>query len=449
MTKKLLIETMLVNSSNKLKTEGKENSPSYKLLEGIEGQPTSVRVRIPATVLDVRNENGRVYSTEVMKGAIDRCSEAIESRRLTCSVNDHPADSATVVPGEASHVVTKAWVENGYLMNDWDILETTNGKNLAALIKGEVSFGVSIRGLGEEDYDGNILPTYEYLGTDCVGNPSARIFTKGLPVESIKHAIKEERNMSKFKTLNEAVLYINKTADAIKAEKSKVEKYKMIAQVESDLSESSLSATDTYKVMREWDKASSELLTDEDTALREAINKAEKSKSEDIKRIGEKARKAIRIIKAAHDKVVGEHAKAMQRNKSLIARMMRTEKKLSLLERKYKESCVILSEQKYATEVAIVEAARIRKATENLIELASEYKYSTDIAIAEAAKYMKQASGKTKPAKAIKESRDPSKAISIKKGKAKPSLSETEAEDVAEKRFASARSGEHSLLGWM
>jgi hypothetical protein len=188
-------------------------------------------------------------------------------------------------------------------------------------------------------------------------------------------------------------------------------------------------------------------LTDEDTALREAINKAEKSKSDDIKRIAEKAMKAVNHVRGSYDKVVEKNSRIIQRNKNLSARITKNERKTAILEKKYKEACLIISESKFATEVAIKEAARLRKACENLIFLCSEHKYSTDVAVTEAAKYRKAVKKRIKPSvkEQFKESRDPKKAISVKKTK----LTTSEQDKKNEKLWASARSGEHSIRGFI
>lgn len=136
-----------------------------------------LQVKLPVTILDQMNENHRNYRRTTMEQAMLRAKPAFEERSLLSSVNEHPQDPY-VTPGQASHVVTAAWCENdGHLWNKWEVLNTATGRDLQALIEAGVAIGVSIRGLGSEDNVGNILEDYEYLGTDCVGQPSARIRT--------------------------------------------------------------------------------------------------------------------------------------------------------------------------------------------------------------------------------------------------------------------------------
>lgn len=135
---------------------------------------------VPCTILNKKNQNGRNYSTQMMKQSIEEAKDFIASRSALCQAHDHP-DGSFVRPIDASHIVTKAYIETipnvgDVLFNDWEILPTTKGKDLAALINSNVSVGTSIRGLG--NLNGCMVEDYEYLGTDVVGNPSSGTFTK-------------------------------------------------------------------------------------------------------------------------------------------------------------------------------------------------------------------------------------------------------------------------------
>jgi hypothetical protein len=137
---------------------------------------------VPATVLDVRNGNGRTYSEKEIRKSLSKLKKenAFSNRRMHCSADDHPKDSY-VQPIKASHIITDAYVKKGedgksYLMNDWLILNTNNGKNLKALVQAKASIGTSIRGLGQLNEDTKHVENYDYLGTDAVGNPSAQTF---------------------------------------------------------------------------------------------------------------------------------------------------------------------------------------------------------------------------------------------------------------------------------
>jgi len=137
---------------------------------------------VPATILDVKNGNGRTYSEKEIRKSIAKLKKenAFANRRMHCSADDHPKDSY-VQPIKASHIVTDAYIKKGpdnktYLMNDWLVLNTDNGKNLKALIDAKASIGTSIRGLGQLNEETSHVEQYDYLGTDAVGNPSANTF---------------------------------------------------------------------------------------------------------------------------------------------------------------------------------------------------------------------------------------------------------------------------------
>ena len=139
----------------------------YSMLES----KGDVIVTLPVCRLDTPTANGRTYTSSMMSKAIEEAKPAIEGRRLLCSGDDHPA-STHVAPINSSHLVIDAWVKDGFLWNKWKILETSNGKNLKALIKGGAAIGTSIRGRGRVT-PSKTIENYDYLGTDAVGNPAA------------------------------------------------------------------------------------------------------------------------------------------------------------------------------------------------------------------------------------------------------------------------------------
>lgn len=135
---------------------------------------------VPCTILDKKNQNGRNYGSSMMTKSIMDAKDFINSRSALCQAHDHP-EGSFVRPIDASHIVVRAYIENvpgvgDVLFNDWEVLPTSHGKDLAALIQSNVSLGTSIRGLG--NMNGDKVEDYEFLGTDVVGNPSSGTFTK-------------------------------------------------------------------------------------------------------------------------------------------------------------------------------------------------------------------------------------------------------------------------------
>lgn len=199
MSKKLLIESceFLCNLDKTTLQESLqvENKNNRIILKGV-----------PCTILNKKNQNGRIYSESNMSESIRNAKNLISSRAAYCQSHDHPQGSY-VKPIEASHIVTNAYIEKvdgvgPVLFNDWEVLDTRNGRDLRALIEANCSIGTSIRGLG--NMKGDSVVDYEFLGTDCVGNPSSstytRMFEKPIVVESVE--VKEDEDFATENTGN-------------------------------------------------------------------------------------------------------------------------------------------------------------------------------------------------------------------------------------------------------
>lgn len=163
-----------------LTESGLELNSSKALIKKKEGDSSCLLVvkGVPCTVLNEKTSNGRIYPIEEVKKSIDflKKTGAFESRRLICSASDHPENSLVPKPISASHVVIDAYIkeEDGkaILYNDWLILPTFNGQQLAKLLEAKVTLGTSIRGTGVLDENGRVR-NYMFYGTDVVGIPSA------------------------------------------------------------------------------------------------------------------------------------------------------------------------------------------------------------------------------------------------------------------------------------
>jgi len=269
MAKIVLIESkaFTVNPHEIIRSGGKY------LVESSGGKMT---VTLPMTKLNEKNLNGRTYSTFIMESAIRNAKKLFEGREMLSSVNEHPTEPY-VTPGEASHVVTEAWVDGDMLYGKWEVLETHNGKNLRALVEAGVAFGVSIRGLGSMDNYGNILEDYELLGCDCVGEPSAQLRVRPQVVENLdkdggnpdnKPTVKESKMANKdvnLKYLSEQRILMQNEAKG----EDKLAVFQRAAVVEAAIAGSGLSGRDLVDVHNEWDKIKKEsfaLVTESNSA---------------------------------------------------------------------------------------------------------------------------------------------------------------------------------------
>jgi hypothetical protein len=270
MKKQLLTETLQVHAQgNKLL----ESTGGKGYVVEAAGPNGLKRVKLPATTLDKKNENGRIYSRAVMEGACQRGKDMFEGRRLLSTVNEHPAEPYPT-PGEASHIVTRAWCEDGYLWNEWEIMNTANGKNLQALVEAGASFGVSIRGLGSMDGYGTIQDDYEYLGTDCVGQPSARIWTapesvtesrpsRGQTSLNTQHENREGQTTMKTKT--EALRFLGEQITLMRAE-PQLDGMRRLISVEDALARSEVAPRELNECYAALDKAKGELFPESSKA---------------------------------------------------------------------------------------------------------------------------------------------------------------------------------------
>lgn len=265
MSKQLLIERFTLVSSA---LHEKAGQGSYRVLS--EAGALHMVIQVPATRLDERNDNGRVYSQTIMESALHKAEGDIQALRLLCTGNGHPAEPY-VEPTNASHVITKAWCEGGLLYNQWKILDTTEGRNLKALVDGGVSFAVSIRGLGSIDSYGNVLEDYEYLGTDAVGLPSARLWVEPKIVES-----KEEQ--VGMKTLSEVRQYVAEQAVLLRAETDKLSAFKRALVVEEALGKVALPPLELARVVQEWDQVKAAHFTE--TPKEVSVDKPRKALAE-------------------------------------------------------------------------------------------------------------------------------------------------------------------------
>lgn len=207
MRKKLLVESAEFISKVKVSKELKE---SLEMSAGKTG--TLIIKNIPCTLLDRENQNGRIYSTEVLQEALQKAKPQFAQKQLLSQADEHP-ESSFVAPTHASHVVINAYIKPNVLLEvdgeqerdnvlfmDWEILNTEEGKNLRALFEAECSIGTSIRGLG--DMNGNMVENYDLLGCDCVGNPSSSTYTR-MPInESVQVEFKKENDLKETFTVS-------------------------------------------------------------------------------------------------------------------------------------------------------------------------------------------------------------------------------------------------------
>ena len=120
---------------------------------------------------DIRNQNQRVYSSQEIGKAVKTLNEQIAGGYSVLGEVDHPAD-LRINLDRVSHMITKMWMDgpNGY--GKLKLLPTPMGQLIETMLTSGVKLGVSSRGSGEVDGQGNVQG-FEIITVDIVAQPSA------------------------------------------------------------------------------------------------------------------------------------------------------------------------------------------------------------------------------------------------------------------------------------
>jgi hypothetical protein len=120
---------------------------------------------------DIRNANQRVYSSHEIGKAVKTLNEQISGGYSVLGEVDHPAD-LKINLDRVSHMITKMWMDgpNGY--GKLKVLPTPMGQLVQTMLEAGVKLGVSSRGAGEVDSQGNVNG-FEIITVDVVAQPSA------------------------------------------------------------------------------------------------------------------------------------------------------------------------------------------------------------------------------------------------------------------------------------
>jgi hypothetical protein len=120
---------------------------------------------------DIRNANQRVYSSQEIGKAVKTLNEQIAGGYSVLGEVDHPAD-LRINLDRVSHMITKMWMDgpNGY--GKLKLLPTPMGQLIQTMLESGVKLGVSSRGSGEVDGQGNVQG-FEIITVDVVAQPSA------------------------------------------------------------------------------------------------------------------------------------------------------------------------------------------------------------------------------------------------------------------------------------
>lgn len=168
---KILTDTIFMDSSEYELTPGRmvegRGGGKWKILGTLRGQ---------MGVVDEPTANGRRYPSPIIKNNLSRIAENLASRGVYGEL-DHPADGRTLFQ-RVSHIITDLHLEGKVLKGSWDIIETPNGRIMAAVCKAGGRMGASTRGSGtttpgKDGYE-DVNDDYRFISVDGVVDPAAK-----------------------------------------------------------------------------------------------------------------------------------------------------------------------------------------------------------------------------------------------------------------------------------
>jgi hypothetical protein len=126
----------------------------------------------------VKNQNGRVYTKNVLLREASKYTENFVKERRALGELDHP-ESSVVNLQNVSHNVLEVHWEGDDLIGSIEVLPTPNGNILKELFRANIRLGISSRGMGTVQKDMHegadiVQDDFELIAFDFVSNPSTR-----------------------------------------------------------------------------------------------------------------------------------------------------------------------------------------------------------------------------------------------------------------------------------
>lgn len=118
----------------------------------------------------VRNHNGRVYPVAEIRSAVDQVNEQLRQNKSILGECDHPAE-LNINLDRVSHMITEMYMDGNNGIGKLKVLQTPMGNIIASLLESDVKLGVSSRGSGDVDAQGNVSG-FEIITVDIVCQPS-------------------------------------------------------------------------------------------------------------------------------------------------------------------------------------------------------------------------------------------------------------------------------------
>ena len=120
-----------------------------------------------------RVAEGAVYPQSILEREVKNYAQLVKERRALGEL-DHP-DSSVINLNNASHMVTKIWMEGKKCMGTIRVLNTPSGNILKSLVESGVQLGISSRGMGSEKESNGVTlveDDFQLICFDMVSDPS-------------------------------------------------------------------------------------------------------------------------------------------------------------------------------------------------------------------------------------------------------------------------------------
>ena len=120
---------------------------------------------------DVKNQNGRVYPKDEIAKAVESVRTRLTKGETVMGELDHP-EELQINLDRVSHIITDMHVDDANGLGKLKIIETPMGNIARSLLKAGAKLGVSSRGSGNVNDNGNVSD-FDIVTVDIVAQPSA------------------------------------------------------------------------------------------------------------------------------------------------------------------------------------------------------------------------------------------------------------------------------------
>ena len=159
----------------KLISEFTENDIEFLITEDKKTGEKNYKIQGIFAQAEKKNRNGRIYPMPIIEKAVNKYdTEQVQRGRAVGELN-HP-EGPTVNLDKVSHKINKLEFQGNDVVGEASILKTPMGEVVKGLLDGDVTFGVSTRGMGRLSQRNNAMVVnddYILNAVDIVQDPSA------------------------------------------------------------------------------------------------------------------------------------------------------------------------------------------------------------------------------------------------------------------------------------